>query len=124
MRQPEGDTANIPEIKFSGGIQNGGLQADCAGGQDGVEPDADLPWQGHVNDNGQNAKQQSRREAGRHGSDPRREKCGEADGGQQAEQTGRGDKKLQLSDIHSRQIDNGEQHLHGGFGAFPAPETV
>lgn len=71
MWQPYGDVSDIPEIKIRSSIQNRSLQAGGTGGQDAVEPDADLLGQSHVNDDRQNAEEQSCCQAWRHRFEPR-----------------------------------------------------
>lgn len=80
--------------------------------------------QDHIKDDRQKTEKKCGGEADHDISYFGRQKNSKADDCQYAEQTGNGDKTLELSDIHIWQIDNGIQHLHGSPGTFPAPETV
>lgn len=124
MGKPDSGIPDVPELKFSGGVQDACLQSHARCRQNTVKPDTDFLGQDHVKDNRQKAEQKSGGDTGRYVFHPCGEKQGKADNRQQAEKSGNGDKQLQLPDAHIRQADCRVQHLHGGSCAFPAPEAV
>ncbi len=60
MGQPDGKVSDVQEIKIRGGIQDTGVQAECSGRQDAVDPNGDMLRHSHVNDDRQDAEEERR----------------------------------------------------------------
>lgn len=121
---PNCDISNVPEGKINEGIKKAGLQSHAACRENGINPLSNLRRQAHIEDHRKNAAYQCYGEGCHHIPKPGRKKQGKAHGCQQAQTINSGADPLQLAEIQIWQIDNGIQHLYGGFRALPAVQAV
>lgn len=124
MGCPNCEIAYVPEGKINEGIKKAGLQSHAFCGENGINPLSDLRRQGDIEDHRKNAAYQRYSEGSHHIPKPGGKKQSKAYGCQQAQQIPASADPLQLAEIQIWQIDNGLQHLHGGFRTFPAIQAV